>query len=86
LAWSTSVTLLLPNTAFLKLADMEVALPPYVEERLPIPLDELQVEGVMGAVERTTDQLERGLPAEDACLGLAGCDNGATILIQGSLA
>jgi len=40
---------------------------------------------VMGAVERTTDQVERGLPAEDACIGLAGCDNGATILIQGNL-
>jgi hypothetical protein len=40
------VTLLLPNTAFLKLADMDVALPPYVEERLPIPLDERLAEGV----------------------------------------
>ena len=48
-------------------------------------MDEPRVEWVMGAVERTTDQVERGLPAEDACLGLAGCDNGATILIQGNL-
>ena len=48
-------------------------------------MDEPQVEWVMGAVERTTDQVERGLPAEDACLGLASCDNGATILIQGNL-
>ena len=48
-------------------------------------MDEPQVEWVMGAVERTTEQMERGLPAEDACLGLAGCDNGATILIQGNL-
>ena len=48
-------------------------------------MDEPNVEWVMGAVERTTDQVERGLPAEDACLGLVGCDNGATILIQGNL-
>lgn len=48
-------------------------------------MDEPQVEWVMGAVERTTEQMERGLPAEDACLGLAVCDNGATILIQGAL-
>ena len=48
-------------------------------------MDEPAVESVMGAVERTTDKVERGLPAEDACLGLASCDNGATILIQGSL-
>lgn len=48
-------------------------------------MDEPKVEWVMGAVERTTDKVERGLPAEDACLGLAGCDNGATILIEGSL-
>ena len=48
-------------------------------------MDEPNVEWVMGSVERTTDQVERGLPAEDACMGLAGCDNGATILIQGNL-
>ena len=48
-------------------------------------MDEPQVDWVMGAVERTTDQVERGLPAEDACLGVAGCANGATILIQGNL-
>src|SRR5438046_2006613 len=39
-------------------------------------MDEPKVTWVTGAVERTTDQAERGLPAEDACLGLAGCDNG----------
>ena len=48
-------------------------------------MDEPQIEWVMGTVERTTDQVERGLPAEDACLGIASCDNGATILIQGNL-
>lgn len=48
-------------------------------------MDEPRVDWVMGAVERTTDLMERGLPAEDACLGLAACDNGATILIQGEL-
>ena len=45
-------------------------------------MDEPAVEWVFGAVERTTDQVERGLPAEDACLGIAGCANGATILIH----
>ena len=48
-------------------------------------MDEPQVEWVLGSVERTTDRVERGLPAEDACMGVAGCDNGATILIQGNL-
>jgi UDP-N-acetyl-2-amino-2-deoxyglucuronate dehydrogenase len=48
-------------------------------------MDEPRVDWVMGAVERTTDQVERGLPAEDSCLGLAGCSNGATILIMGNL-
>ncbi|MDE0070705.1 MAG: Gfo/Idh/MocA family oxidoreductase [Caldilineaceae bacterium] len=48
-------------------------------------MDEPRISWVMGTVERTTDQLERGLPAEDACLGLAACDNGATILIMGEL-
>lgn len=48
-------------------------------------MDEPEVVWVQGAVERTTDQLERGLPAEDSCLGVAGCDNGATILIMGNL-
>jgi predicted dehydrogenase len=48
-------------------------------------MDEPRAEWVMGAVERTTDVVERGLPAEDACLGVVGCSNGATILIQGNL-
>lgn len=48
-------------------------------------MDEPKVEWVVGAVERTTDQVERGLPAEDACMGLAGCDNGATLLIVGNM-
>ena len=29
--------------------------------------------------------MERGIPCEDRCLGVAGCDNGATILILGDL-
>ena len=45
-------------------------------------MDEPVVEWVMGAVERTTDHFERSVPAEDACLGLAGCANGATVLID----
>jgi predicted dehydrogenase len=48
-------------------------------------MDEPPAEWVMGAVERTTDQMERGLPAEDACLGVVGCANGATILVLGNL-
>jgi UDP-N-acetyl-2-amino-2-deoxyglucuronate dehydrogenase len=48
-------------------------------------MDEPAAEWVIGAVERTTDGVERGLPAEDACLGLVGCANGATILIQSNL-
>jgi predicted dehydrogenase len=46
-------------------------------------MDEPNVEWVVGAVERTTEVMERGLPCEDRCLGLAGCENGATILIMG---
>ncbi|MDQ3700294.1 MAG: Gfo/Idh/MocA family oxidoreductase [Chloroflexota bacterium] len=48
-------------------------------------MDEPRVEWVMGAVERSTEVMERGIPCEDRCLGLAGCENGATILIQGDL-
>ena len=48
-------------------------------------LDEPRAEWVLGAAERTTDGVERGLPAEDACLGLVGLATGATILIQGNL-
>ena len=40
---------------------------------------------VMGAVERTTDVMERGIPCEDRCLGLVGFESGATLLIQGEL-
>jgi predicted dehydrogenase len=49
-------------------------------------LDEPDVEWVMGAVERTTDGVERGLPAEDACMGIVGLANGASMLIMGNLA
>ncbi|HEY8742552.1 MAG TPA: Gfo/Idh/MocA family oxidoreductase [Chloroflexota bacterium] len=38
---------------------------------------------VMGAVERTTDLMERGFPAEDRSLALVGLEGGAQILIQG---
>jgi hypothetical protein len=40
------VTMLLGHTAFLKLADVGFALPPYTEERLPIPLDERLTNGL----------------------------------------
>lgn len=46
---------------------------------------EPQVEWVMGGIERTRDLVERGLPAEDTCLGIAKCDNGALISILGNL-
>lgn len=48
-------------------------------------MDEPQVEWVMGTVERITDLVERGLPAEDASLGIAACSNGVSILIHGNL-
>src|SRR5438128_17706 len=48
-------------------------------------LDEPPAQWVLCAVVRTTDGVERGLPAEDACLGLVGLANGASILIQGNL-
>jgi predicted dehydrogenase len=38
---------------------------------------------VMGAVERTTEAMERGFPTEDRSLALVGLEGGATILIQG---
>jgi predicted dehydrogenase len=40
-------------------------------------------EWVMGAVERTTEAMERGFPTEDRSLALVGLEGGATILIQG---
>ncbi|MCB0176455.1 MAG: hypothetical protein KDJ97_38510, partial [Anaerolineae bacterium] len=40
------VTMLLGHTAFLKLADVGLALPPYTEERLPVPLDDRLLEGL----------------------------------------
>jgi len=48
-------------------------------------MDELRAQWVMGAVERTTERMERGFPAEDACLGVVGCENDATILVMGAL-
>jgi hypothetical protein len=48
------VTMLLPHTAFLKLADIGFVLPPYKEERLPIPLDERLGEG-LGQIDRIRD-------------------------------
>ena len=35
-----------------------------------------QVEWVVGTTERTADTYERGLPAEDSTLGIAGCSKG----------
>lgn len=42
-----------------------------------------RAEWVMGAVERTTEAMERGFPTEDRSLALVGLEGGATILIQG---
>ena len=49
-------------------------------------MDEPEVEWVMGAVERSTDLFERGVPAEETCIGLAGCADGATLLIESGCA
>ena len=49
-------------------------------------MDEPEVEWVMGAVERSTDLFERGVPAEETCIGLAGCVGGATLLIESGCA
>ncbi len=46
-------------------------------------MDDPQVTWVIGTTERTADTYERGLPSEDSTLGIAGCSNGATLLIQG---
>src|SRR5438874_1124470 len=43
-----------------------------------------RAEWVMGAVERTTEVMERGFPTEDRSLALVGYETGATLLIQGS--
>jgi UDP-N-acetyl-2-amino-2-deoxyglucuronate dehydrogenase len=42
-------------------------------------------EWVMGAVERTTDGVERGFPAEDRSLAIIGLAGGAQIVLQGGL-
>ncbi len=47
--------------------------------------DNPRVEWVMGAVERTTEVMERGFPTEDRSMALVGLEGGAQILIQGSL-
>ena len=39
-------------------------------------MDEPHVEWVMGAAERTTEVMERGIPCEDRCLGVAGWTTG----------
>ncbi len=44
-----------------------------------------RAEWVMATVERTTDLVERGFPAEDRSLALVGLEGGAQILIQGGL-
>ena len=49
-------------------------------------LEEARPQWVMGAVERLTDVMERGIPCEDRCLGVIGYESGATLLIQGELA
>ena len=44
-----------------------------------------RAEWVMGAVERTTEHMERGQPCEDRSLGLVGLANGCLLHIQGEL-
>ncbi|MEE2657651.1 MAG: Gfo/Idh/MocA family oxidoreductase [Candidatus Latescibacterota bacterium] len=48
-------------------------------------MDEPNVDWIFGTVERTCDLRERGLPAEESCMGLADCDNGASLVIAGNL-
>jgi len=45
--------------------------------------DHARAEWVMGAVERTTEIVERGFPAEDRSIALVGVEGGAQILVQG---
>ncbi|MGH2459939.1 MAG: Gfo/Idh/MocA family protein [Chloroflexota bacterium] len=45
--------------------------------------DNPKVEWVMGAVERTTEAMERGFPTEDRSLALIGLEGGAQIVLQG---
>ncbi|HEX5417428.1 MAG TPA: Gfo/Idh/MocA family oxidoreductase, partial [Chloroflexota bacterium] len=47
--------------------------------------DNPKVEWVLGAVERTTEIMERGFPAEDRTLALVGLAGGAQVVIQGGL-
>ena len=59
------VTMLLGNTAFLKLADVGFALPPYREERLPVPLDERLATGLADIdriYDRATELAQHGQP------------------------
>ena len=42
-----------------------------------------RVEWVVGAVERTTEAMERGFPTEDRSLALIGLEGGAQIVLQG---
>lgn len=75
------VTMLLGHTAFLKLADMGFVLPPYKEERLPIPLDERLADGLkqIDAVRDDAAKLARegkpGLLCQFRVDGLSGRGN-----------
>lgn len=44
-----------------------------------------KVEWVTGAVERTTEIMERGFPAEDRTFALIGLEGGAQVVLQGGL-
>jgi hypothetical protein len=59
------ITLLLGNTGFIKLADMDLHLPEYSEERLPIPLDERLTAGlndIAGIYDDATRLAREGQP------------------------
>jgi hypothetical protein len=59
------ITLLLGNTGFIKLADMDLHLPDYSEERLPIPLDERLTAGlsdIAGIYDDATRLAREGQP------------------------
>jgi UDP-N-acetyl-2-amino-2-deoxyglucuronate dehydrogenase len=48
-------------------------------------LGDPQAVWVMGAVERRTDRLERGVPIEDSCMGLVHFEGGLQLFIQSDL-
>jgi predicted dehydrogenase len=72
------LNVLIDSGALLNVASHDVNLALYL-------LGDPRVEWVMGAVERTTERMERSFPCEDAAIGVASCEGGAQIVIHGGL-